>query len=280
MGVAASVVLAVGIGVAVLGGGGSGTKPLASDMRGPATARSESVAPAPSAASAAGVPTRRVERHADLILTTPSDRNDEVAQQVIAVTDGVDGIVASSSVSSGDGGQGGATFTLRIPAAKLSTALSQLSKLAHVRSRTETGDDITDTFNASRARLVQALAERQSLLKQLANATTPTQAESIRAQLRINAQAIDQARAALRDVRNRANYATVNLSIERDGSAGGTSTGWTPDDALSDAQRILEVSLGVVVVGAAALLPLGALALAAGLGARALRRRRREQALV
>jgi hypothetical protein len=188
--------------------------------------------------------------------------------------------VASSSVSSGDGGQGGATFTLRIPAAKLSTALSQLSKLAHVRSRTETGDDITDTFNASRARLVQALAERQSLLKQLANATTPTQAESIRAQLRINAQAIDQARAALRDVRNRANYATVNLSIERDGSAGGTSTGWTPDDALSDAQRILEVSLGVVVVGAAALLPLGALALAAGLGARALRRRRREQALV
>ncbi len=284
MGAAASVVLVVGIGVAVLGGGGAEYKRLSlgsdTSARGSATARSESAAPvAPSATAAAGA-ARKVERHAALLLTAPADRIDEVSQQVLAVTDGVNGIVASSSVSSGDGSQGGATFTLRIPSAQLSTALSQLSKLAHVRSRSETGDDITDTFSASRARLAQALAERQSLLKQLANATTPNQAESIRAQLRINGQAIDQARAALRDVRNRANYATVNLSIERDGATGGAGTSWTPDDALGDAQRILEVSLGVVVVTLAALLPLGALALAAGLGARALRRRRREQALV
>jgi uncharacterized protein DUF4349 len=283
MGAAASVALVIG--VAVLGGG-DGAKPVndASTLTKQAApragaARSESIAPvAPPAATAVGAG-RRVERHADLMLTAPANRIDDVSQQVIAVTDGVDGIVASSSVASGDGGQGGATFTLRIPAAKLSTALSQLSKLAHVRSRTETGDDITDAFNASQAQLAQALAERQSLLKQLANATTPNQAESLRARLRINGQAIDQARAALKDVRTRANYATVQLSVEPRGSGSGGAA-WTPDDALGDAQRILEVSLGVVVVGAAALLPLGALALAAGLGARALRRRRREQALV
>jgi hypothetical protein len=291
MGATASVVLVVGIGVAVVDGG-DGAKRVndASTLTrqatpGPGAAKSESVAPAaPPAAATAGAATagaaRRVERRATLVLTAPSDRIDEVSQRVITVTDGVDGIVASSSVSSGDGGQGGATFTLKVPADKLSTALSQLSRLAHVRSRTETGDDITDAFNASRARLAQALAERQSLLKQLANATTPNQAESIRVRLRINGQAIDQARAALKDVRTRANYATVQLSVEPRGSDGGTGAGWTPDDALGDAQRILEVSLGVVVVGTAALLPLGALALATGVGARALRRRRREQALV
>ncbi len=286
MGAAASIVLVVGIGVAVLGGGG-GSEPVndAATLSKPAApragaAQSESVAPAaPPAATAAGG-ARRVERHANLVLTTASDRIDDVSQQVIAVTDGVDGIVATSSVSSGDGGQGGATFTLKIPAAKLSTALSQLSKLGHVRSRSETGEDITDAYDASLARLTQALAERQSLLKQLANATTPTQSESIRARLRINGEAIDQARGALKDVRTRANYATVELSVQPRSSDGGAGVGWTPDDALGDAARILEVSLGVVVVGLAALVPLGALGLAAGLSARALRRRRREQALV
>jgi Domain of unknown function (DUF4349) len=284
MGAAASVVLLVGVGVAVLGGSGGRTSSLkdASLTRQAAprtgAAPSESVAPAAPTAAAQGAG-RRVERHANLVLTAPSDRIDDVSQQVIAVTDGVGGIVGSSSVSSGDGGQGGATFTLKIPASKLSTALSQLSKLAHVRSRTETGDDITDTFNSSRARLARALAERQSLLRQLANATTPTQAESIRVRLRINDQAIGQARAALKDVRARANYATVQLSVEPRGSAGGAGAGWTPDDALGDARRILEISLGVLVVGAAALVPLGALGLAAGFGARAVRRRRREQAL-
>jgi hypothetical protein len=202
-----------------------------------------------------------------------------VSQQVLAVTDRVNGIVASSSVASGDGTQSGATFTLRIPSAKLSTALSQLSRLAHVRWRTETGDDITDTFNADQAQLAQTLAERQSLLKQLANATTPNQVESIRAQLRINDQAIAEARAALKDVRGRANYATVDLTIESHRSGGVGGAGWTPDDALGDAQRILEVSLGVLVVAGAALIPLGALGVAAALGARVVRRRRREQAL-
>jgi hypothetical protein len=285
LGAAASIVLVVGIGAAVLDGGGGASQvnqasPLSKDAAPRAgAAQGETVAPAaPSTATTAGA--RKVERHATLVLTAPSDRIGDVSQQVLAVTDGVNGIVANSSVSSGDANQGGATFTLRIPSAKLPTALAQLSKLAHVRSRSETGEDITDTFSASRARVAQALAERQSLLKQLANATTANQAESIRAQLRINGQAIDQARAALKDVRTRANYATVELSVQSRGSNGGSGAGWTPDDALGDARRILEVSLGVVVVGLAALVPLGALGLAAGLGAGALRRRRREQALV
>jgi uncharacterized protein DUF4349 len=285
LGAAASIVLVVGIGAAVLDGGGGASQvnqasPLSKDAAPRAgAAQGETVAPAaPSTAATAGA--RKVERHATLVLTAPSDRIGDVSQQVLAVTDGVNGIVDNSSVSSGDANQGGATFTLRIPSAKLPTALAQLSKLAHVRSRSETGEDITDTFSASRARVAQALAERQSLLKQLANATTANQAESIRAQLRINGQAIDQARAALKDVRTRANYATVELSVQSRSSNGGAGAGWTPDDALGDARRILEVSLGVVVVGLAALVPLGALGLAAGLGAGALRRRRREQALV
>ena len=285
LGAAASIVLVVGIGAAVLDGGGGASQvnqasPLSKDAATRAgAAQGETVAPAaPSTATTAGA--RKVERHATLVLTAPSERIGDVSQQVLAVTDGVNGIVANSSVSSGDANQGGATFTLRIPSAKLPTALAQLSKLAHVRSRSETGEDITDTFSASRARVAQALAERQSLLKQLANATTANQAESIRAQLRINGQAIDQARAALKDVRTRANYATVELSVQSRSSNGGAGAGWTPDDALGDARRILEVSLGVVVVGLAALVPLGAFGLAAGLGAGALRRRRREQALV
>lgn len=218
-----------------------------------------------------------MQRQASLTLEAAPDRIDEVSQQVIRVVDGVDGVVANSSISSGDGN--GASFELRIPSDRLQTALAQLSKLGHVRSRQESSEDVTDGFNAAKGRLDEALAERSSLLKQLAAAAAPNKAESIRARLRINGQQIVQARSGVSDLRRRTSFATVQLTIDvrKDGSGGDAGT-WTPDDALSDAGRV-EVSLGVLVVALAVALPAGLVVILAAVGARAARRRRREQAL-
>lgn len=281
LGAAATLLLAVVVVTSVLGekGGESVSRKSAPAVPSAGGERPSMSAGAPPAESPAPARApRKVQRQASLTLEAAPDRIDEVSQRVIRVTDGVDGVVANSSISSGDGN--GASFELRIPSDRLQTALAQLSKLGHVRSRQESSEDVTDGFNAAKGRLDEALAERSSLLKQLAAAAAPNKAESIRARLRINGQQIVQARSGVSDLRRRTSFATVQLAIDvrKDGSGGDAGT-WTPDDALGDAGRVLEVSLGVLVVALAVALPAGLVVILAAVGARAARRRRREQAL-
>ncbi|MDQ6750378.1 MAG: DUF4349 domain-containing protein [Actinomycetota bacterium] len=285
LGAAATVLLAVVVVTSMLGGSSERGRdlsrpasPLSADPSRLASPQSAAPSAAPSGAAPAQSP-RKVERQASLTLQAAPDRIDDVSQQVIRVTDGVDGVVANSSISSGDG-SGGASFELRIPTDRLQNALARLSKLARVRSRQEGSRDVTDSFTSAKTRLDDALAERSSLLKQLAAADKPNQAESIRARLRINAQRIMQARSGVNEVRRRTDFATVALTVEARGGGDGTGAGtWTPDDALGDAGRILEVSLGVLVVGLAIALPLAFAVGLAGLTTRVARRRRRERVL-
>ena len=224
---------------------------------------------------------RRIERRASLVLTASGDEVPDVADSVIRATDEVGGIVVTSSVSSGDEGRAGASFQLRVPARRLDEALAKLSKLGHVRSRTQSSQDVTGSFVSARERLDESLAERRGLLGQLARADTPNETASIRARLRIVQAEIRSARASVRRLRTRTDFSAVSVTVEaaggsRGGGAGGT---WTPGDAIRDAIRVLEVTAGVLLVSLAVLLPVGLLAAALSLGARTLRRRRRESAL-
>lgn len=280
LGGAATLLVAVVVVTSLVGGkaGESETNtsaPAPAPASGTARGESPSVSAGGSPASAPNQAPRKVQRQASLTLEAAPDHVDDISQQVIRVTDGVDGVVANSSISSGEGD--GASFELRIPSDRLQTALAQLSKLGHVRSRQESSQDVTDSFNSAKGQLDEALAERSSLLKQLAAAGAPNQAESIRARLRINAQRIGQARSGVADLRRRTGFATAQVTVDarKDDGAGG----WTPDDALGDAGRVLEVSLGVLVVALAVALPVGLVFALVTVAARAARRRRREQAL-
>ena len=123
---------------------------------------------------------RKVERTVSLTLAAKAHDIDTVADGVVGVADRLGGYVASSSVSSQHGGE----FVLKVPAAQLQAALAQLSRLAHVRARTQDAQDITGSYDSARARLADARTERKILLRQLAKATTPNETESIRARLR------------------------------------------------------------------------------------------------
>jgi Domain of unknown function (DUF4349) len=224
---------------------------------------------------------RRVERQATLVLETASDEIASVADRVVRVTDEVGGIVVTSSVSSADDDRGGATFALRVPTRRLDDALARLSKLAHVRSRTQNSQDVTGAFVTAEERLDDALAERQGLLRALARADSANETASIRARLRIVRSEIASARAEVRRLRVRTDHSTVNVTIEPGSSSGGSGVDgvWTPGDAADDAVRVLEVAAGVLLVALAVVAPfavLGALGVFAG---RVVRRRRREQAL-
>src|SRR3954471_11766491 len=237
-------------------------------------------APAPVTRSGGGSPrtdsrgTRFVERSASITLGARPQDLDDVADGVVRVTDSAGGFVGSSSVSSGRE----ATFELRIPADRLQPVLRDLSRLAHVRERTQATEDITSSVVSARDRLEEARAERASLLRRLARADSDAGTRRLRARLRAVSRQIAAAKRSVSRVENRARFADVSVDVVADRSAAAPDDNgaWTPGDALGDAGRILEVAAGVAVVTAAALLPFALIVALAWLAGRRNGRRRRQ----
>jgi hypothetical protein len=221
-----------------------------------------------------GQDNRKVERAAQLTLSTDPDAVPDVADDVIGVADRYRGIVVSSQVT-GEADRSVANFDLAIPAVRLQDALADLSELADVSARSETTLDITEPFVSARERLSDARAELQSLLAQLAAADTPRETASVRGRIEIVRGQIAQARGQLQDAARRARFAHVSVTVEGDGGNGGWSIGEAADDALD----ILRTVAGVTLVSLAILAPLGLLIGAGWLIARGSARRSRERAL-
>jgi hypothetical protein len=237
--------------------------------------------PGPNTPRADGRLRRSVERSASLTLAARPRDIDAVSARVQQVTRDQGGYVVSSTVSASTGG-GGGQFELRVPTRNLDAAVAALSRLGSVRERSQRAQDITPERVSARSRLTDARAERRSLLRQLEDAVTLTETESIRRRLDIVSREIESARAAVRRVRNRAAFATVTVALVADRDAGGglgADDEWTPGDAAKDALRVLEVAAGVALIVLAAALPLLLLGAAAVVAARWTRRRRREHAL-
>jgi hypothetical protein len=254
-------------------------------------------ASSPAAPSAAAAPTaardsealqkviteRRVKRAADLTIATPIAKLQETSDAVTHTVDRLGGFVAQSEVSSA-GQRGQATFALRIPTARLDDALATLSRLGHVRSRSQESDDITARFVSARSRLHDARAERQALLRALAEAATSQEIDSINARLEIARSRIAAAKGDLFGARRTAAFARVGVTVigvagEDEGAAAGGHDGWTPGKALEDAVDLLSVASGVAIVAIAGAIPAALLALLALLAWRVYRRRSRELAL-
>ena len=193
------------------------------------------------------------------------------------ITDQRQGFVLQSTLTQDEqeGGSSG-SFELRVPAAQLQPALNDLSRLATVRARSESGTDVTGSFESIRHRLQNARALRTSLLGRLALATTDTAENAIQRRLEIVGNRIARLRGQFRDVRQRTEFATVFVELvdENDGAVAGET-----DQAVDDAVGSLEDILNFLIRAVAILLPVG---LVAGIGwpvvTRA-RRRARERAL-
>ena len=238
--------------------------------------------PAAPEAAATAAPARRVERDASLTLSAAPRAFDEVTRGVMDTADRFGGIVQRSDVDR-TGSRGQASFDLRIPASRLERTLAALSRLAHVRSRSAGSEDVTTAFNGAASRLADARAERRALLRALAAARTDAEIASVRARLADARRRLARAERSVARLRARTDFARVSVTVVT-GDAGAVAPPrsgdhWTPGDAARDAVRVLEVVLGIALVGLAVVLPVALLlGLALG-GSRLARRRRREAAL-
>ncbi len=253
--------------------------PATADLAAPSTTPPRPVAPA---GASTGAPARSVEQGASLRLATSPSSLDDVASGVVRVTDAAGGYVMSSNIDARSGTGGGAAFDLRIPATRLQTALAQLSRLAHVRSRTQSSIDVTGQVGSAAGRVASLRGARRKLVRELAAAASVEDAQAIREHLQSVDQRLAQAKATRDDLRRRVRYSAVAVEVATERARKGAVAGggsWTPRDALHDAGRILGVVLGGLLVLAAAVLPLALLAGVAWPLVRGARRRRREHAL-
>jgi hypothetical protein len=247
--------------------------PAAAANKGSALAQGDLV---PASGAPAAMSARVQQLGASISLATTPGEVQAVADRVsqLATSDG--GYTQSSHVNTGEDA-GEASLTLNLPSAKLSAALTSLGRLAPVRAESQTLQDITNTYDADRQRLSDATAERQALLRALAKASTEGEIDSLRERLAQAGGAIAQANTALRAVSQRASTSEVEVTVIGDKSVG--SEGLTLNRGLHDAGRVLVVTLAVLLIAAAILVPLALVIFALAGGRRAWRRHQRERVL-
>jgi hypothetical protein len=213
---------------------------------------------------------------ASIRLTTTPGEVQATADRVSRLATSEGGFVQSSHVNTGEGA-GEANLTLSLPSAKLSAALASLGGLAPVRAESQTLQDITNAYDAARQRLSDATAERQALLRALAKASTAGAIDSLRERLAQNRGAIANAHTAFQEVSQRASTSEVEVTVVGDRSVG--SEGLTLSRGLRDAGRVLVVTLAVLLIAAAVLVPLALVIFATVAGRRTWRRHQRERVL-
>ena len=292
---AASAGLAVLIAVAVLdSGGGEPAAPTAVESIGrdaghgiepgaavPQSARmTASPQPIPPSHGGQGVApgteVRRIERSAQLTLASNPEDFDGIADAVVRTADRRDGFVLQSSFTQGEEGLSNGFFELRVPSAELQSTLNELSRLATVRTRSESGTDVTGSYVSIRDRLRTARALRTSLLRRLELAETDVAARALTRRLEIVGNRIAALRDQLRGVRERTAYATVFVELVDEDA--GAVTGET-NEAIDDAVGSLEDILNFLIRAAAIIVPLALAGLVGWLLASRARRRARERSL-
>jgi len=243
----------------------------------PRASGEESTTSGSGGAFAPGRRERRVERTGSLTLAAPDERIEQVADDIVRIVDRHRGIVLSSSVSTGENASGGGTFSLRVPIGDLSETMRELSALGEVRARSQTGEDVTASFASAGERLAEERAERRSLLRRLERSDSDTEAQAIRARLRLVAARIRSLTTQLRGLRSRTDYAAVSVSLVPEDADSGVPG--STDEAFADFVDSLIGSFNFAVRLLGVLIPIAVVLVPAGFAWRALRRRGREAAL-
>jgi len=256
-----------------------GAAPATAPQQADETAMPDVVPPAPPESGddvAPNADERLQDSTARLSLGADADEVQEVANEVIEVTDRHDGIVMNSQVTSDQGGAR-ASFDLEIPVDNLDAAIEDLSKLGDVISRNEAVEDVTARYVRAQRQRARILDRIQKLRRERLEADSRQERLVITSEIQsLKAQA-DALEAQGNQVRREASFATVHVDITSNGPD--SDDGWTLGDAVDDAGDVLRTIAGVALVSLAILVPLGLLLALVYLVLTRGRRRARERAL-
>ncbi len=225
---------------------------------------------------------RRVEQSVDMTVRVKNGKLDESTGKVEDIVRLGGGYVADSQVSLRSRGAGTATYTLKVASSKLDQTIKRLAELGTVTSQEQASRDITSSFDSVQQRLDDNKQVRAALLRALAKAETDGQIASLKSRLADNRRGRESLEAQLARLRTRTDLTTIQLALRAPSSTAADvddDGSWSLGDAVSDAGTALGTVTGVLLVGAAVLLPFALIAAVGWAVYRVRRKRSRESAL-
>lgn len=235
--------------------------------------------PAPNDGLAPGQAERAVERSAQITISGDPGEVRRMADEVVAITDRIGGIVVSASVSDRPESPAASTAWLEVavPVERLDRALAEISDVGSVTSREQTDFDVTAEAVSAGNRLRNARETRNALRGRLEQAADSEEIASLRRRLMRAERRVAARKADVQRLANRTQFARIGVGVVGEGH--GKDGSWSLDDAWSDALEVLRTMAGVALVTTAVVLPLAILAGLIYLLARRRRGRAREAAL-
>lgn len=224
---------------------------------------------------------RDIAREAEITLGTDPNGVQDVANQVVAVTDDHNGIVMDSKVTDGEEGTAGATFRLLIPAGQMESAVADLSEIADLRSRSQELTDITAPVTRTEDSIADSKARIASLLGELEETYDEDERAAIEQKIRWERNDLRWQETRLKRLERRIDFTPIGLEVVTGGDAGSGdgSSSWGLSDAIDDAGKLLGVAAGVTVLALAVAIPIGIVVLIALALNRAWVRRSRRRVL-
>ncbi len=259
---------------------GAQAEPMSAEAAKSAGSSSGAVARGSSSTPATGQ--RRVEQNVLMAVEVKSGKLPEATSKVEDIVRLGGGYVANSSVSTQSRGAGSATYTLKIASSQLDRTLKRLGDLGTVTNQEQSSRDITSSFDSVEQRLGDNKEVRAALLRSLAKAETDGQIAALNRRLADNRRTRQSLESQLARLKTRTNLTTVALSLNApagDAPSADDDGNWSIGDAASDAVSALGTVTGILLVGAAVLLPFAILAAIAWALYRVRRKRSRESAL-
>ena len=236
-------------------------------------ARPSPLAPNASSSPVPGTPPvgPSIIKTARLSLRVPKDTFKERFDQATRTAQTYDGYVQSSSTGGGRLRAGG--LLIRVPAANFERALTDLRALGRVERQTVLGRDVSGQFVDLQARLRNARAEEQVLLKLLAKA--PTVEASLRVQNTLSdvELRIEELQGQIRFLQHRAALSTIDVELSEHAPKHHHATHQTFAGAWRDAMDGFFGVLTAVVVGLGYVVPIAVLLAVAWLVLRRVRAR-------
>ena len=189
-----------------------------------------------SAEQQAGFLDRMVIRAGTLTLLVA--RPGETEAQIRTIVQRMGGYVLSSQTQ-GDEQYRSVQLTFKVPAERFNDAVSEVEKMAiEVRSRSITGQDVTEEFVDTESRLRNLRATEERLLEFLRQARNVQEALQVNQQLSELQGQIEQASGRIEYLRESVAFSTVNVDLQPDAAVQITSEQrWSPSLAARAALR-------------------------------------------
>ena len=192
---------------------------------------------------------RQVIRTGTLTLLVRSANDAEA--QIRTLVQHLGGYILSSQTQ-GDEQYRGVRLSFKVPAERFNDALGELEKLAvEVRSRSITGQDVTDEFVDTESRLRNLRATEARLLEFLKQARNVEEALLVNQQLSELQGQIEQASGRIKYLQETVAFSTVNVDLQPDVAVAITSEdAWSPVRVARNALRgLVAFGQGLAEIG-------------------------------